>query len=188
MCFCLNGLYGWYIEREDYPFLSQALRDIVFAPTMTMFVRTVGEILISIPSGTVVDGKRLQAAPNFDMEDPKNFFELKEAYNYDKAGKVCLRSLKIEGTANDGDWQHAEQYSFYVDEKFYVGRFEMMVNGLEALYQDIDNSLSRVVPNEQARAAILERMQFAYENMSRMTDNFKRSYQENVYKKFDANE
>ena len=64
----------------------------------------------------------------------------------------------------------------------------MMVNGLEALYQDIDNSLSRVVPNEQARAAILERMQFAYENMSRMTDNFKRSYQENVYKKFDANE
>lgn len=186
MCFCLNGLYGWYSERENFPFLSQALRDIVFAPTMTMFVRTVGEILISIPSGTEVNGKRLQAAPNFDMEDPKNYFELKEPYNYDKQGQICLRSLKIEGTANDGDWQHAEQYSFYLDEKFYEGRFNRVVAGLEALYQDIDNSLGRIVKDTDQKAAILGRMQFAYENMSRMTDNFKRSYQDNVYKKFEA--
>ena len=185
MCFCLNGLYGWYSEKAAYPFLSQALSNIVFAPTMTMFIRSIGEVLVLLPSGTEQEGQMLRAAPNFDMEDIHNVFEHKHSdYNDFDNGK--LRSLEIKPTANGGDWLHAKEYAFYQDLTFYTQRFEIIVKALEEMSKDIDGvkKLPFEGDGEEQAAYVIKCLTFAHQNMSRLTANLKKYYQDNVYPKF----
>lgn len=188
MLYCLNGLYGWYSEREEFPFLSNALRDIIFAPTMTLFIRAIGEVLVLLPSGTrnKETGEMFRAAPNFDVEDKYNLVE--------KAHCLMLReetplSLEIDGKANGGDWQHAEEYKDYRRLSFYTERFDRVVDKLEKLSKDdrldkikFDGENPKAKANQAAH--IRKCLVFAHQNMFRMNANLAKTYKDNIYQKF----
>ena len=201
MCYCLTGLYGWYSERLTFPFLTQALQDITFAPSMTLFIRTVGEILVALPSGTTAGHldsklkgaaakKMLYAAPNFDMKDIHNELEQKHAYN--AIGNLNPWLLEIDSNSNNGDWQHAKENAHYLDIDNYSERFGNIVDMLYKLHTDPDllkqlEALPFSKP-EQTKiteiTAIKERLEYAYQNMYRLNNNLKKEHRDGIYQKF----
>jgi hypothetical protein len=88
----LTGYYGLYREKAfDQPgsYLTAALQYTGFAPLMTMFVRTVAEILTLLPAGDDPNGPR--AGPVFDLlplelhwlatpPSPTNFYGTENLY------------------------------------------------------------------------------------------------------------
>ena len=169
MLYCLNGLYGWYSERNEFPFLSNALRDIIFAPTMTLFIRAIGEVLVLLPSGTKnkVTGEMFRAAPNFDVEDKHNLVEVEHC----KMLKVeTPLSLEIDPEANGGDWQHAPEYKDYQRLSFYTERFDRVIDKLEKL--STDDRLAKIEFDGGDPIAQVEHIRkclvFAHQNMYRM--------------------
>ncbi|MEO1258672.1 MAG: ferritin-like domain-containing protein [Bacteroidota bacterium] len=188
MVYCLNGLYGWYSNRTEYPFLTNALRDIIFAPTMTLFIRAIGELLVLLPSGTYHQetGEMFRAAPNFDIEDDDNLVE--QAF-MDATGCKPL-PLRIRAKANGGDWQHAEKYQDYLRLSFYTDRFEWMVAKIDKLSKDdalfeLKVGKRKRIPKERAEH-VRKCLVFAHQNLYRMTANLKRAYKDNTYQKFQA--
>jgi hypothetical protein len=68
ICYMLTGLYGNYPYWPDggFPHLSPSLLHSVFAPMMTMFTRSMGEILVKLPlDPSNPDGYR--AGPTFHI-------------------------------------------------------------------------------------------------------------------------
>ena len=68
LLYVLTGLYGWYqpaSEETTYPHFSAALREIAFAPAMTMLIRSLGEVLVQLPIKN--DPKQAAAAPDFHI-------------------------------------------------------------------------------------------------------------------------
>jgi Ferritin-like len=66
--FMLTGLYGHFQPEtgQKYPHLSAALQETVFAPVMTMMIRPIAEVLVSLPLETDLEKR---AAPNFFLSD-----------------------------------------------------------------------------------------------------------------------
>jgi hypothetical protein len=66
--FMLTGLYGHFQPEsgQKYPHLSAALQETVFAPAMTMLIRPLAEVLVSLPLETDLEKR---AAPNFFLSD-----------------------------------------------------------------------------------------------------------------------
>ncbi len=205
MCYCLNGLYGWYKETEDYPFLIQSLRDIVFAPTMTMIIRTVGELLVAFPLKTI-DGRTYRAAPNFDMEDAANQWE---ALAHPVAGKYKKKYIAgpkdkqriidtLYMTSDVGEirrkykkdaaatWQNIPEYGFYRDLDFYLERFETIVKAVESIRKDAENGALSPMLSAEEQIAIRKRIEFLYQNVHRLTANLWKTYQSNVNEHFRA--
>jgi len=112
LLYVLTGLYGWYTpasKETNYPHLSAALRNIAFAPTMTMLVRTLGEVLVQLPLDK--DASKV-AAPNFHIPSDD-----------DEKLQICYQN----------DWQSEEKYSCYTDIGFYLKRFEKIEEDLKNL-------------------------------------------------------
>ena len=66
--FMLTGLYGHFQPEsgQKYPHLSAALQETVFAPAMTMLIRPLAEVLVSLPLETDLEKR---SAPNFYLSD-----------------------------------------------------------------------------------------------------------------------
>jgi hypothetical protein len=57
----LTSLYGRAQPEDNYPYLSTALAQMTFAPTMTTIVRAMAEVLVRLPIGSGTD----RTGPNF---------------------------------------------------------------------------------------------------------------------------
>ncbi len=66
--FMLTGLYGHFQPEsgQKYPHLSASLQETVFAPMMTMMIRSLAEVLVELPLDTDLEKR---AAPNFYLTD-----------------------------------------------------------------------------------------------------------------------
>lgn len=109
----LTGLYGWYRPNEtSYPYFSTALREISFAPLMTMLIRSLGEVLVQLPLRA---GDARRAGPNFHIPPADD------------------QQLIIPDTA---DWQHGVAAQDYLNIDFYLKRLEEVDTRLKALAQE----------------------------------------------------
>jgi hypothetical protein len=61
----LTGLYARWAPEDRYPFLSTALAQMTFAPTMTTIVRSIAEVLVRLPIGSGAE----RTGPSFFIED-----------------------------------------------------------------------------------------------------------------------
>src|SRR6185295_5665901 len=94
--------------ETSYPYFSAALREVAFAPMMTMLIRALGEVLVQLPLGK----KEGVAGPNFfiSREDDQR--------------------LNINPAAG---WSNAPRNQFYQDIEFYLARLARIDGELEAL-------------------------------------------------------
>ena len=77
LLFMLSGLYARSRTDEKYPYLSTALAQMSFAPTMTMLIRSLAEILVRLPTGAA-PGTR--TGPGFHIpEDDRRMLENPDA-------------------------------------------------------------------------------------------------------------
>ncbi|QSJ16091.1 hypothetical protein JYQ62_30685 [Nostoc sp. UHCC 0702] len=114
LVYVLTGLYKLYqpIElTESYPHLIAALREIAFAPAMTMLVRSLGEIIVQLP---LEKDSTLRAAPNFYLPDA----------DYQQL------NLSIKDTKNDDDK--------FRNINIYLERFNKIQARLKQLSQEKD--------------------------------------------------
>ena len=110
LLYVLNGLYGWYDPASQYPFLSNTLLQMAFAPAMTMLIRSLGEVLVQLPSGK----PGLNAAPDFYISDADE------------------KLLTID-SQQDPDWQKSKKFAFYSNINFYLDRFNKLTTDLAGL-------------------------------------------------------
>lgn len=66
LLYMLSGLYSRFVPSDKYPHLSTALAQMSFAPTMTMLIRSLAEILVRLPIG---DGRDAGTGPGFHISD-----------------------------------------------------------------------------------------------------------------------
>ncbi len=102
LLYMLTGYYQFYSPSKwsQYPYLTQALEQTSFAPMMTMFVRSLAEVIVELPAG---EGR--VAGPSFELnkkdlellEDPGNacFGQLK--FYLDELERLCLGVKALQG-------------------------------------------------------------------------------------------
>ncbi len=173
LLYVLTGLYWRYkpaSEEKDYPHLSAALREIAFAPTMTMLVRSLGEVLVQLPLDQDLNHV---AAPNFYISDEEK------------------KQLEIYASEDKNQLEEC-----YTNIEFYLKRFEEIENALKSNDQEkpgiIDNLNNESYVNEtlqcfknkQKLEAIKKQLEYIYQNVYRLTGNLRKIYQTGVYSKF----
>lgn len=116
LLYILTGLYGWFEPEsaQSYPYLSSALREITFAPSMTMLMRSLGEVLVQLP---LADDLQQCAGPDFYIPEQDD------------------ARLKID--FRDPSWQTDDKHAFYTDVYTYVKRLDYIVERLAALQEDL---------------------------------------------------
>ena len=162
LLYVLTGLYGWYKPASDetnYPHISAALREIAFAPTMTMLVRSLGEVLVQLPLDREPNKV---AAPNFHV-------------SIEDKHQLIIDAEKKE-------WQSDKNYYFYTDIEFYLKRFEKILKDIKPFAHEIDTHCKFL--DEKAREDIKKQLEYIYQNVYRMTGNLRKVYQTGVYRKF----
>lgn len=184
LLYVLTGLYGWYHREDNYPYLSATLRELAFAPAMTMLIRSLGEVLVLLPLDSDLNEV---AGPTF----------------YIPPGDEAR--LQIEDSK---DWQEANRNQFYSNIEFYLYRFQAIEtllnpgNLLEFPPQFSDrDKLPEELLNDEILAVLIKdghliqlpdignesiktRLHYIWENIYRMTANLRETYQTGVYWKF----
>ncbi|MBD2502104.1 ferritin-like domain-containing protein [Anabaena azotica] len=98
LLYVLTGLYKLYqpIElTESYPHLIAALREIAFAPAMTMLVRSLGEVLVQLP---ITQDSSLPAAPNFYLlKEDYDKLSCSDKFNFADINQYLSRFNDIQG-------------------------------------------------------------------------------------------
>lgn len=171
LLYVLTGLYWRYkpaSEEKNYPHLSAALREIAFAPTMTMLVRSLGEVLVQLPLDKDLNQV---AAPNFFISDEEK--KQLEIYAFEDKNKL---------------------EECYTNIEFYLKRFEEIEKKLKS--DNNEQGIIDVLKNEQCvkktlacleeqkLEAIQKQLEYIYQNVYRLTGNLRKVYQTGVYSKF----
>ncbi len=179
LLYVLTGLYGWYqpeSEETAYPHFSSALREIAFAPAMTMLIRSLGEVLVQLPIG---HGSNEQGGSNGKDNDN----QLVAAPNF----YIPLKDdQKLGIDYNKSDWQSDKEYT---DIGFYLKRFEGIQKRLEPFANNSEkdecgNPIPKKYCGETIPEDVSKQLQYIYQNVYRLTGNLRQVYQSGVYSKF----